>query len=265
MNRLQSVIVWLAVLEVILCCFFMPVFWFRAQEMELSKEVQKEEILSANLNAYNSSLIAAGGSGLTINQKIDMANRYDNTVTSIYLEKGENFTANQICSIAAVELENIFVYYQDISPLLKKFLEMKIFEPIRDCGIYLEQQSHAVPDGDVGYADVETVDEVDVDMQSVYEKDGVEVRVEAMMYINSAEPGQAFVVWQINYYNLEEDTTLFLMFDDETGKFLSVTGSLSGFQEEEGYSLYEESGKNAALIKEYYQKEDAGTLEVIEE
>lgn len=265
MNRLQFLIIGLAVLEVVLCCLFMPVFLFRAQEMELSKEVQKEEIPSASLEAYNSSLVAAEGSGLTLEEKVDIANRYDSTINSIYLERGENFTANQICSIAAVEIEKIASYYQDVSPLLQKFLEMKIFEPIRDCGIYLEQQGHTVAEGDVGYADVETVDEVDVDMQSVYESDGVEVRVEAMMYINSAEPGQAFVVWQINYYNLEEDTTLFLMFDDETGKFLSVTGSLSDFQKDEGYSLYEESSKNAALIKEYYQKEDAGMLEVIEE
>lgn len=265
MNKLQSAILWLAVFEVILCCFFMPVFLFRLQEIELSREVKEEEILSASLSAYDNSLLADGKSGLSMDQKVDIANSYDNTVTSIYLEKGENYTANQICSIAAGELEKICVYYQDVSPLLKRLIEMNIFEPIRACGTFLETQSHGESEDGIGYADVETVDEVDVDMDSVYVNGDNEVRVETMMYINSSEPEQAFIVWQINYYNLKEDTTLFLLFDDETGKFLSVTGSMSGFNEKENYSLYEDSRKNAALIKEYYQKEDQGILEIIEE
>ena len=265
MNRLQSAILWLAVFEVVLCCFFMPVFLFRMQEIELSREVQEEEILSASLSAYDNPLLSGEGSGLSLEQKVDIANSYDNTVTSIYLEKGENYTANQICSIAAGELEKISAYYQDVSPLLKRFIEMNIFEPIRACGTFLETQSHDEEGEEIGYADVETVDEVDADLDSVYINGDDEVRVDTMMYINSSEPEQAFIVWQINYYNLKEDTTLFLLFDDETGKFLSVTGSLSGFKEEENYSLYEDSRKNAELIKEYYQKEDMGTLEIIEE
>lgn len=265
MNRLQSAIIWLAVLEVILCCFFMPVFFSRVQEIELSREVQQEEILSADLRGYDGNVVASERSGMSVDQKIDIANRYDNTVTSIYLEKGENYTANQICSIAAVELEKIALYYQDVSPLMRRLLDMKIVDPIRACGIFLEEQSHDESEDEIGYADVETVDEVDADMDSVFIEGDHEVRVEAMMYINSSEPGQAFIVWQINYYNLDEDTTLFLLFDDETGKFLSVTGSMSGFQEEENYSLYSESKTNAALIKEYYQKEDAGILEIIVE
>lgn len=265
MNKLQSAIVWLAVIEVILCCFFMPVFLFRLQEMELSREVQEEKILSANLNSYENQFLSAQGSGLSLEQKVDIANSYDNTVTSIYLEKGENYTANQICSIAAGELEKICAYYQDVSPLLKRFIDMNIFEPIRSCGTFLEAQNIEEINDEVGYADVETVDEVDADMNSVYVNGDDEVRVETMMYINSSEPEQAFIVWQINYYNLKEDTTLFLLFDDETGKFLSVTGSMSGFKEEENYSLYEDSRKNAALIKEYYQKEEEGILETMEE
>lgn len=265
MNRLQSAIIWLAVLEVILCCFFMPVFFSRVQEIELSREVQQEEIFSANLSAYDSSVVASERSGMSIDQKIDIANRYDNTVTSIYLEKGENYTANQICSIAAGELEKIALYYQDVSPLMQRLLEMNIFDPIRACGIFLEEQSHDDSGDGIGYADVETVDEVDADMDSVFIDGDHEVRIETMMYINSYEPGQAFIVWQIIYYNLNEDTTLFLLFDDETGKFLSVTGSMTGVGEEESYSLYTESKTNAALIKEYYQKEDAGTLEIIVE
>lgn len=264
MNKLQSAIVWLAVMEIIFCCFLMPIFLFRVQDIDLSREVQKEEITSANLNVYENSFVANGGTGLSLDQKVDIANSYDNTVSSIYLEKGENFTANQICSIAAGELEKMCMYYQDVSPLMKRLLEMNIFEPIRDCGIHLESLSHAEMD-DTIYADVETVDEVDVDLDSAYVKGDDEVRVEALMYINGSEPDQAFIVWQINYYNLKEDTTLFLLFDDETGKFLSVTGSMSNFQEEENYSLYEDSRNNAALIKEYYQKEEAGTLEIMEE
>lgn len=264
MNKLQSAIIWLAVLEIIFCCFLMPVFLFRVQDIELSREVQEEEITSANLNVYENSFVANGGSGLSLDQKVDIANSYDNTVSSIYIEKGENFTANQICSIAAGELEKMCVYYQDVSPLMKRLIEMNIFEPIRECGMHLENLSHEEMDNTI-YADVETVDEVDVDLDSAYLNGDHEVRVETLMYINSAEPDQAFIVWQINYYNMKEDTTLFLLFDDETGKFLSVTGSMASFQEEENYSLYEESRNNAALIKEYYQKEDAGTLEIIEE
>ena len=263
MNKLQSAIIWLAVLEIIFCCFLMPVFLFRVQDIELSREVQLEEITSANLNVYQNSFVANGGSGLSLNQKIDIANSYDNTVSSIYLEKGENFTANQICSIAAGELEKISVYYQDKSPLMQRLMEMNIFEPIRACGLHLESLSHAEMD-DTIYADVETVDEVDVDLDSAYISGDDEIRVEALMYINSSEPDQSFIVWQINYYNLQEDTTLFLLFDDETGKFLSVTGSMASFQEEENYSLYGESRNNATLIKEYYEKEDAGTLEIID-
>lgn len=264
MNKLQSAIVWLAVLEIIFCCFFMPVFLFRMQDMDLAREVQKEEITSANLNVYENSFVANGGTGLSLDQKVDIANSYDNTVSSIYLEKGENFTANQICSIAAGELEKMCYYYQDVSPLMKRLIEMNIFEPIRACGMHLEALSHAEMDNTI-YADVETVDEVDVDLDSVYVNGDDEVRVEALMYINGSEPDQSFIVWQINYYNLKEDTTLFLLFDDETGKFLSVTGSMSGFHEEDNYSLYEDSHNNAALIKEYYQKEEAGTLEIITE
>ena len=52
MNKLQTAIVWLAVLEIILCCFLMPVFLFRVQEIELTREVQQEEIVSADLSAY---------------------------------------------------------------------------------------------------------------------------------------------------------------------------------------------------------------------
>ena len=265
MNKLQTAIVWLAVLEVILFCFFMPVFLFRMQEIELSRTVQQEEVLSADINAYDYSFVSTDGSGLSLEQKVDIANSYDNTVNSIYLEKGENYTANQICSIAAGELEKICIYYRDVSPLMERLYEMDIFTPIRECGIFLDAQSHAEMDDSIGYADVETVDEVDVDLDSVFISGDDEIRVKAMMYINGSEPEQAFVVWQINYYNMQADTTLFLLFDDETGKFLSVTGSMSDFKEEENYSLYEESRNNAALIKEYYQKEDAGMLEVTEE
>ena len=265
MNRLQTAIVWLAVLEIILCCFLMPVFLFRVQEIELTREVQQEEIESADLGSYMNSFISSDGSGLTLEQKINIANSYDNTVSSIYLEKGENFTANQICSIAAGELEKICVYYEDASPLMERLIEMNIFEPIRGCGMFLESQSHAEMDDSIGYADVETVDEVDVDLDSVYVSGDDEVRVEALMYINSSEPDQAFVVWQINYYNMEEDTTLFLLFDDESGKFLSVTGSMSGLDGNEGtHSLYEDSKKNAQLIMDYYEMEEEGMLEVVE-
>lgn len=262
MNKLQSAIVWLAVFEIILCCFIMPAFLFRVQEKELTREVALEEILSVDLSDYESNVVAGEGSGITIDKKIDIANSYDNTVSSIYLEKGENFTANQICSIAAGELEKICLYYERTSPLMERMLDMDIMEPIRACGIFLESQNYDEnPDG-IGYADVETVDEVDVDLDSVYVDGDDEVRVEALMYINSSEPDQAFVVWQINYYNMEEDTTLFLLFDDETGRFLSVTGSMQGLNGEEGtYSLFEDSAANAALIKDYYQREDEGLLE----
>ena len=266
MNKLQSAILWLAVLELIIACFFMPVFVTRVQEIELAREVQQEEIMSANLTTYNSSIMTGSKSGMDMDQKIDVANSYDNTVTSIYLERGENnYTANQICSIAAGELQKIAKYYQDVSPLMKRLIEMDIFTPIQECGIFLEQQSHDESQDGIGYADVETVDEVDVDLDSVYVSGDYEVRVETMMYINKTEPGQTFIVWQISYYNTKENTTLFLLFDDETGKFLSVTGSLTGFQEEETHSLYGDSKANAALIKEYYQKEDEGTLEIIVE
>ena len=265
MNKLQTAIVWLAVLEIILCCFLMPVFLFRVQEIELTREVQQEEIVSADLSAYENNFVSNDGSGLSLEQKIDIANSYDNTVSSIYLEKGENFTANQICSIAAGELEKICFYYEDASPLMERLIDMNIFEPIRGCGIFLESQSHDEMDDSIGYADVETVDEVDVDLNSVYVSGDDEVRVEALMYINSSEPDQAFVVWQINYYNLKEDTTLFLLFDDETGKFLSMTGSMSGLDGKEGtHSLYEDSQNNAELIKAFYQKEEAETLEDME-
>lgn len=265
MNKLQAAIVWLAVIEVIIGCILMPVFLFRAQELELSRKVREQQIQSTDLTAYQASnFFSADQSGLSIEQKIDIANRYDNTVSSIYLEKGEKYTANQICSIGAGELQKIATYYKDVSPLMQRLLDMNVFEPIQACGIFLEEQSHE-ESGSIGYADVETVDEVDVDMNSLYISGDNEVRVEALMYINSSEPDQAFIVWQINYYNLKEDTTLFLLFDDETGKFLSITGSMAGFEDEENHSLYDDSSSNAALIKEYYQKEDAGTLEIIEE
>ncbi len=261
MNKLQSAIIWLAVFEIILCCFFMPIFLFRLQEIELSKEVRQEEVLSANLNSIDSSILNNNSSGLSLEQKIDIANSYDNTVTSITLERGEKFTANQICSIAAGELEKISSYYADTSLLMERLLEMEIWTPISACGTFLEAQSHEDAEDGIGYADVETVDEVDVNLDSIYVNGNDEVRVDALMYINSSEPNQAFIVWQINYYNLEEDTTLFLLFDDETGKFLSVTGSLSDFQEQDNYSLYSDSRENGDLIKHYYEKEDADTLE----
>lgn len=257
MNKLQTAIVWLAVLEIILCCFLMPIFLFRVQEIELTREVQGEEIVSVDLNSFENNFVSGDGSGLSLDQKISIANTYDNTVSSIYIEKGENFTANQICSIAAGELEKICDYYKEESPLMARMIDMNISEHVRGCGIFLESQSHEEMDDSIGYADVETVDEVDVDLDSAYVNGDDEVRVEALMYINSSEPDQAFVVWQINYYNLQEDTTLFLLFDDETGKFLSVTGSMSHLDGKEGtHSLYEDSQANAELINNFYDKEE---------
>ncbi len=259
MNKLQSAIICLAILEIILCCFIMPALLFRVQEKELTRGVQQEEIESVDLRSYENAFVATGVSGLSLEQKVDIANSYDNTVSSIYLEKGENFSANQICSIASGELEKICSYYKKVSPLMKRLLDMKIHEHVQACGIFLENESHDEMADDIGYADVETVDEVDVDLDSVYVNGDNEVRVEALMYINSSEPDQAFVVWQICYYNPEEDATLFLQFDDETGKFLSVTGSMSGFNENET-SLYENSKVNGELIKEYYRMEDEKEL-----
>lgn len=260
MNKLQSAIVTLAVLEMMLCCFFMPVFLSRMQERELSKEVNKKEISSTSLLSYDNALAHGLQSGMSLEQKLQIANSYDSTVSSIYLEKGEKYTANQICSIAAGELEKIADYYQDQSDLMKKIVDMNLFEPIRECGIFLEQQNQMENVDGVGYADVETVDEVDTDMNSLYVSNDAEVHVETLMYINSSEPDEAFIVWQINYYNMKEDTTLFILFDDETGKMLSITGSISNFKNEPNYSLYKDSMKNATLFKEYYEKEDAGTL-----
>lgn len=261
MNKLQAAIVWLAALEIILCCFLMPVFLFRVQEIELTREVQEEEIVSTTLNSFENVFLSGDGSGLNIEQKIGIANTYDNSVSSIYLEKGENFTANQICSIAAGELDKICEYYKDESPLMERMIDMNIADYVRGCGIFLESQSHEEMDDSIGYADVETVDEVDVDLDSAYVNGDDEVRVEALMYINSAEPDQAFIVWQINYYNLKEDTTLFLLFDDETGKFLSVTGSVSRLDGKEGtHSLYEDSQTNAELIKSFYDFEEMESL-----
>ncbi len=77
MNKLQSAILWLAVLELIIACFFMPVFVTRVQEIELAREVQQEEIMSANLTTYNSSIMTGSKSGMDMDQKIDVANSYD--------------------------------------------------------------------------------------------------------------------------------------------------------------------------------------------
>lgn len=260
MNKLHSAILLLAVLELLICCFFMPVFLFRMQERELSKEVNEEKIISTSLLSYENNLLQGSNSGMSLEKKMQIANSYDNSVSSIYLEKGEKYTANQICSIAAIELEKIASYYQEDSELMKKLLDMNLSEPIRQCGIFLEQQNHTGDSEGIGYADVETVDEVDTDLNSLYINNYDEVHVEALMYINSSEPDEAFIVWQINYYNMKEDTTLFILFDDETGKMLSITGSISDFNNEVNYSLYKDSMKNAALFKEYYEKEDKGTL-----
>lgn len=262
MNRLQSAIIWLAVLEIILCCFSMPVFMFRMQEAELSKELEGEAIMSVNLSTRAGTVL--GETSLSIEQKIDMANSYDNTVTTIPINKGEVYTANQICSIGARELEKITQYYAQSSPLMARLQELELIESLRGCGLFLEGQSNSEGE-DTGYADVETVDEVDVDIDSIYINGYNEVSVSSMMYVNSAEPEQTFIVWQISYYNLEDDTTVLLNFDDDSGKLLSITGSISDFGGEGNYSLYIDMNSNAEMFKEYYQMEDDGLLQITEE
>ena len=112
MNKTQSAIVGLAVVELLLVCFFIPQLFFRVQDSELAKEVEKVSVEPANLASFNST-IYANSSPLTLDEKIDFANSYDGTITSIFLEKGEKYSANQICSIAAGEIDDICSYYED--------------------------------------------------------------------------------------------------------------------------------------------------------
>lgn len=260
MNKLQNAIIWLAVMEIILICLSMPLFMFRMQEAELTKTLEAQKLTNVSLSTNISTTAREETRALTLDEKIDLANSYNSTITSIPIEKGESYTANQICSIAAGELDKITAYYSDISPVMKQLRDMQISQYVRECGIFLEQQSHEDVEGGIGYADVETVDEVDVDMNSVYLNGDHEVSINAMMYVNSSEPDQVFIVWQLSYYNLKDDTTIFVLFDDETGKFLSVAGSISSFNNEKNYSLYSQISETSNQIKEYYRKEDAGEL-----
>ena len=97
MNKTQTAIVGLAVVELLLVCFFIPQLFFRVQDSELAKEVEKVSVEPANLASFNST-IYTNSSPLTLDEKIDFANSYDGTITSIFLEKGEKYSANQICS-----------------------------------------------------------------------------------------------------------------------------------------------------------------------
>lgn len=260
MNRLQTAMIWLAVLEVMVCCLSMPLFMARAQEVELIRDLSNEEVFSANLSANGEGVIGPLGSGLSLEQKITIANSYDNTVTSILLDKGENYTPNQICSIGAGDLEDVFGYYAGQSELMDRVSNTQLIESVKNFGIYLEEQSHASND-EVGYADVETVDEVDVDADSVYINGDNEVSMSAMMYVNSSEPDQLFIVWQISYYSFVDDSTIFIIIDDETGKLLSITGSFGGDSEGTNNSLYSSTSETSSMLINYYQLEEQGALE----
>jgi len=252
MNKTQSAIVALAVVELALLCFFIPQLLFRIQDNSLSSEVNNEEIESATLSFYDNSIYAQE-SALTLEQKIDFANSYDSTITTIYLEKGEKYTANQICSIASGELDDICNSLAGEYPLLKRIQTMDVSNPIRVYGNYLESAATDENDGEVGYADVETVDDYDVDLEPVFEIENVEIRLEPIMYINSKEPDQAFIVWNFSYYNTEDGTTLFMMFDDDTGKLLSITGSLANYNDKPNHSLYSDSKEIVQMIISFYQ------------
>jgi len=252
MNKTQSAIVGLAVIELLLVCFFIPQLFFRVQDSELSKDVEGMTLEPATLSFYDDS-IYTNASSLTIEEKIDFANSYDSTITSIFLEKGEKYSANQICSIAAGELSAICNYYED-EPLFARIREMDIVTPLNEYGVQL---GLSATDENAGYADVDTVDEFDVDLEPSFTSGTVEIRLEPYMYINSAEPEQAFIVWTVNYYNSEDGTTLFLYFDDETGKILSITGSLANYNDKPAYSLYPDSKITMGMIKGYYNALEA--------
>ncbi|MBO4376646.1 MAG: hypothetical protein IKY04_06735 [Lachnospiraceae bacterium] len=256
MNKTQTAIVGLAVIEILLVCFFIPQLFFRVQDSELAKEVEKVSIEPAKLSFYENTIYNSS-SPLTLDEKIEFANSYDSTITSILLEKGEKYSANQICSIAAGELDAICNYYED-DMLFSRIRGMEINVSLNEYGVTLGLQAS---DNGTEYADVDTVDETDVDLGLTYVSGSVEIRLEPYMYINSSEPEQAFIVWTVNYYDSEDGTTLFLYFDDETGRLLSVTGSLANYNDKAAYSLYPETKATMTLIKDYYDTVDKNSRE----
>ncbi len=247
MNKTQRAIAGLAIIELILLCVFIPQIFFRMQDSDLSKSLEGVTVEPSNLSSFDNS-IYNNESALTLEEKIDIANSYDSTVTSILLEKGEKYSANQICSISAVELEAFFNYYED-EILAQRLKEMEMLDALREYGNFLEQNAVSA---DSGYADVDTVDEMEVDLEDSFVTGANEIRLEPYMYINSAEPDKAFIVWTINYYNSEDGTTLFIYFDDETGRLLGITGSVGNFLDKPAYSLYPEIKFVVGLIKNYY-------------
>lgn len=248
MNKTQTAIVGLAVVELLLVCFFIPQLFFRVQDSELAKEVENVSVEPANLASFNST-IYTNSSPLTLDEKIDFANSYDGTITSIFLEKGEKYSANQICSIAAGEIDDICSYYED-DPLFTRIKEMEITTPLRDYGVELGLKA---ADDETGYADVDTVDEIDVDLGPSYISGPYEIRLEPLMYINSSEPEQAFIAWTIDFYYSEDGTSIFIYFDDDTGKIISVTGSLANYNDKEMYSLYQDTKTISGLVRSYYE------------
>ena len=90
MNKTQTAIVGLAVIEILLVCFFIPQLFFRVQDSELAKEVEKVSIEPAKLSFYENTIYNSS-SPLTLDEKIEFANSYDSTITSILLEKGEKY------------------------------------------------------------------------------------------------------------------------------------------------------------------------------
>lgn len=249
MNKGQTAIVGLAIVELILFCFFIPQLLFRMQDSKLSKQVENVTVESTSLFSYDNSIYSTA-SALTLDEKIDLTNSYDSTITLISLEKGEKYSANQICSIAAGEINEICEYFEDDN-LLLKIKELDVITPIREYGNYLELLSiENIPEGE--YADVDTIDDADVDLELSFVFDNVEIRLAPQMYINSAEPEQAFIVWTIDYFNLDDSTTIFFYFDDDSGKLLSITGSVANFNNKSSHSLYGDNEKIVKMIKSYY-------------
>ena len=252
MNKTQTAIVGLAVVEILLVCFFIPQLFFRVQDSELAKEVETVGVEPASLASFDNTIYASS-SALTLEEKIDFANSYDGTITSIFLEKGEKYSANQICSIAAGEIDDICSYYED-DPLFARIKGMELTTPLRDYGVELGLKA---ADDETGYADVDTVDEADVDLGLSYISGPYEVRLEPIMYINSSEPEQAFIAWTVDFYYSEDGTSLFVYFDDETGRIISITGSLANFNEKEMYSLYQDTKNVSGMIQSYYNTVEA--------
>lgn len=258
-NRLQIVTVILAMAEVLICCLLMPVVMSQIAEYGLSGNLREQEVASANVGDVASDFMNTSRVELSLNQKIEIVNSFDNAITSISLDKGEEFSPNQICSIGAGEMEKIVNYFTREHAVFRHFNIDEILESVRAFGIYLEEQSHEYNSDEVGYADVETVDDVDIKVDSIFMTDTYEINIGAMMYVNASEPEQTFIAWQISYYDIAEDATLFLFVDDETGKLLSFKGTFHVSEEADGeegvFSLYDNLYEITSMLEEYYEME----------